>query len=141
MKYYLDSCILIYMIEKVEDYRKLVLDFITEDSELIISDFTKLECRVKPIKEKNKELLNEYDEFFLESANLINLTSEVMEKATSIRAEYNFKTPDFIHLACAVLSKSDFFITNDKRLSDFKELKILCLTSQSKQRISEFKLK
>lgn len=49
MKYYLDSCIVIYIIEKVAEYRDLVIKLIPEDSELIISDLTRMECRSKPI--------------------------------------------------------------------------------------------
>jgi hypothetical protein len=52
MKYYLDSCIDIYMIKRVADFRHLILSLIPEDSQLMVSDLTKLECRVKPIEFK-----------------------------------------------------------------------------------------
>ncbi len=38
MKYYLDSCIVIYMIEKVADYLELLIELIPEDAELIVSE-------------------------------------------------------------------------------------------------------
>ncbi len=63
-------------------------------------------------------------------ADTINLTTEVIDKATEIRANYSFKTPDSIHLACAVIGKANFFVTNDKRLNAFTEVKVLCLTSE-----------
>ncbi len=99
MKYYLDSCIVIYIIEKVADYRDLLIELIPEGAELIVSDLTRMECRVKPIQSKNIQLLEEYDLFFNESTNIVNLTSDVIDKSTEIRATYNFKTPDSIHLA------------------------------------------
>jgi predicted nucleic acid-binding protein len=130
MKYYLDSCIVIYMIEKVADYRDLLTKLMPEDAELIVSDLTRLECRVKPLQNKNMQLLEEYDLFFNESAEIVNLATDVIDKATEIRAIHTFKTPDSIHLACAVNGKADFFITNDKRLNAFKEVKVLSLSSE-----------
>jgi predicted nucleic acid-binding protein len=117
------------MIERVADFRDLLLSIIPEDSQLMVSDLTKLECRVKPIKDKNMLLLEDYDLFFNESAIILSLSSEVIEKATEIRANYNFNTPDSIHLACATISKAEFFITNDKRLNSFKDVKVKILGS------------
>ncbi|MDX1959167.1 MAG: type II toxin-antitoxin system VapC family toxin [Leptospiraceae bacterium] len=127
MKYYFDSCIVIYLVEKISDYRSRIIDKIPNDSKIFISDLTKMECRVKPLQEKNLELLEEYDLFFNETVNEINLTSDVMLKATEIRARFNFKTPDSIHLACAVTSKVDYFVTNDLRLNLFKDIEIISL--------------
>jgi predicted nucleic acid-binding protein len=90
----------------------------------------RLECRVKPLQNKNMQLLEEYDLFFNESAEIVNLATDVIDKATEIRAIHTFKTPDSIHLACAVNGKADFFITNDKRLNAFKEVKVLSLSSE-----------
>ncbi|HMV41173.1 MAG TPA: PIN domain-containing protein [Leptospiraceae bacterium] len=98
-----------------------------EDAQLFVSDLTRMECRVKPIQDNNALLLEEYDLFFSESVEIVNLTNEVINKATEIRAKYSFKTPDSIHLASAIINESNFFITNDKRLSSFKEIEILKL--------------
>ncbi|MBP9888157.1 MAG: type II toxin-antitoxin system VapC family toxin [Leptospiraceae bacterium] len=127
MKYYLDSCIVIYIVERITDYREQLIHLIPEDSELLVSDLTRMECRCKPIQTKNTQLLEEFDFFFNESADTINLTTEVIDKATEIRAAYSFKTPDSIHLACSVIGKANFFVTNDKRLNAFTEVKVLCL--------------
>ena len=45
-----------------------------------------------------------------------------------IRRKYCFRLPDSIQLATALISKADLFITNDKRLKKFKELKAALLT-------------
>ena len=51
----------------------------------------------------------------------------IAEKAARIRAEYKFfKTMDAIQLATACLSGCDLFLTNDKQLKQFKEIK--CIT-------------
>ena len=41
-----------------------------------------------------------------------------------IRAQYNFKTPDSLHLAAAVISNCDVFLTNDHRLNRFTGISI-----------------
>ena len=50
MKYYLDSCIVIYIVERITDYREQLIHLIPEDSELLVSDLTRMECRCKPIQ-------------------------------------------------------------------------------------------
>ncbi|MCI5218746.1 MAG: PIN domain-containing protein [Candidatus Electrothrix sp. LOE2] len=44
-------------------------------------------------------------------------SSEVFDKATELRAQYSLKTPDAIHLAAALVSGCDVFLTNDLRLN------------------------
>ena len=51
----------------------------------------------------------------------------IAEKAAQIIAEYRgFKSMDALQLASACLSGCDLFLTNDKQLRQFKELK--CIT-------------
>jgi uncharacterized protein len=46
----------------------------------------------------------------------------VIDRATDIRARYGFRTPDAIHLAAAVVSGCDVFLTNDYRLNRFPDV-------------------
>ncbi len=55
---------------------------------------------------------------------MIPLTRDVIDRATEIRAQYNFKTPDSLHLAAAVISNCDVFLTNDQRLNRFAGIAI-----------------
>ena len=65
MRLYLDAAPVIYLIEGNEDYVGIVDQILKKsDVELIASDLTRLECRIKPIKENHQELLKDYDEFF-----------------------------------------------------------------------------
>jgi predicted nucleic acid-binding protein len=48
----------------------------------------------------------------------------VFRKAAEIRAQHNFKSPDALHLAAAVLSACDVFLTNDAQLIRFPDLTI-----------------
>lgn len=58
---------------------------------------------------------------------IIEVNQEIAKKAAQIRAEYKgFKAMDALQLATACLSKCDLFLTNDKQLCQFKEIK--CIT-------------
>jgi predicted nucleic acid-binding protein len=57
-------------------------------------------------------------------AEVVSLSREVIDCATKIRAHYGFKTPDAIHLAAAVVSGCDAFLTNDHRLDRFIDIAI-----------------
>jgi len=47
---------------------------------------------------------------------IIPITDNISIKAAQIRAIHGLRTPDAIHLACALQSKTNGFITNDKNL-------------------------
>jgi predicted nucleic acid-binding protein len=77
-----------------------------------------MECLIHPVREGNMQLRSAYEEFFSGPfSDYIPLTSEVFEKATEVRAEYGLKTPDAVHLAAALVSGCDIFLTNDLRLN------------------------
>lgn len=99
--------------------------FMAEDAQLVTSDMSRLECRVKPIRDNNPHLLADYDPFFQEVIHeVLTLSTEVMDLATKIRAVYGFRTPDAIHFAAATLAKCDLFLTNDLRLKQYKEVQV-----------------
>ena len=57
----------------------------------------------------------------------MEINQEIAKKAAQIRAEYKgFKAMDALQLAAACLSGCDLFLTNDKQLRQFKEMK--CIT-------------
>lgn len=56
-----------------------------------------------------------------------NIDREIAEKAAEIRAEYKgFKAMDALQLATACLTGCGLFLTNDKQLRQFREMK--CIT-------------
>ena len=131
MRLYLDAAPVIYLIEENEDYVGIVDQILEKsDVELIASDLTRLECRIKPIQENNQELLKDYDEFFSDVVSkIVPLSRDVIDRATEIRSEHGFKTPDSIHLAAAVVLNCDQFLTNDLRLKKFTDIKIRSVVS------------
>jgi uncharacterized protein len=91
----------------------------------VASDLTRMECRIKPLREGNADLLKDFDDYFEGAvAEIVALSREVIDRATETRAQYGFKTPDAIHLAAAVVSGCDVFLTNNHRLDRFTDITI-----------------
>ena len=58
------------------------------------------------------------------NVKILYTSEEIARKTSKIRAEYkSFETPDAFNLATAVISGCDIFLTNDKRLKKFDEVK------------------
>lgn len=126
MRLYLDTAPVIYVVEQVPDFSQKIFHYIQKpDIELVVSDLTWMECRVKPLAENKETLLADYDKFFSQSLiEIVELSRSVLERAAHIRSQYNIKTPDAIHLGAAIISKCDIFLTNDRRLERLKDIHI-----------------
>ena len=126
MRLYLDTAPVIYTIEQVPLYATAVNERLLAPGVVaVVSDLTRMECRVKPLRDGNADLLRDYDDYFEKAvAEVIALSREVIDRATEIRARHSFKTPDAIHLAAAVWSGCDIFLTNDHRLDRFSDIAV-----------------
>lgn len=124
MRLYLDTAPVIYAVEQVPVFYELVdARLSVPNLVLVASDLTRLECRVKPLSEGDTKLLTEYDAFFGGAvAEITGLSREVIDRATEIRAQYGFRTPDAIHLAAAATANCEAMLTNDHRLDRFTGL-------------------
>jgi predicted nucleic acid-binding protein len=130
MRLYRDACTIIYAIENVPPFRDMVMARIAQAEGVpggivIASRLSRLECRVKPLREGNTELLAKYDEFFMRRlVGVAEITARVIEQATELRARYGFKTPDAIHLATAIEEHADIFLTGDADLARCTEVTV-----------------
>lgn len=126
MRVYLDAAPVIYAVEQVPLYAAAVdARLSTAEIVQVVSDLTRMECRVKPLRDGNSDLLNDYDDYFTGVvAEVVPLSREVIDRATVIRAQYGLKTPDAIHLAAAVTSGCPIFLTNDHRLDRFPDITV-----------------
>ena len=121
MRVYLDSCIVIYLVEEHLDYGPrlaTILADLSKDTEIFLqlSDLTELECLVLPLRQKNQPVLDKYRAWF-ESVEILSLGREVFRRAAQLRADFvSLKTPDAIHLATAQQYACDQLWTNDDRL-------------------------
>jgi predicted nucleic acid-binding protein len=126
MRYYLDTAPIIYLVEQVQPYASAVRRKLSAQGLVLITcELTRLECRIKPLRNGDAALLQDFDDYFANSiAEIVPLTRDVIDRATEIRAQFNFKTPDSIQLAAAVVANSSVFPTNDHRLSRFTAIAI-----------------
>ena len=131
-KVFLDTTPLIYFLDSDIRYgekTKVILEEILSTNKTIISSVvTCQEYLVYPYRTQNHEKINVFFEFTDACGiDLIPISVEIAKIAARIRAEYkDFKGMDSLQLAVAVHSGCDLFLTNDKQLRQFKELK--CVT-------------
>lgn len=118
VKLFLDACTLIYLIESQEQLgqktRLLITEALQNKAQLMVSRLSFLECRVLPLKIKDDDLLSRYNEFFtLSGLQVIELTEEVINLATDLRASYSnaLRTPDALQLACALKANANRFLS------------------------------
>ncbi len=115
---YVDSCLIIYLVERHAKWGKLIADVIAEtpDMRLGLSPLVKCECLVGPIKRGDPILQRAYEEMFSLFATLA-MPEAVYLQAAALRARFGIKTPDALHLACAQYHGCDALWTNDDRLT------------------------
>ncbi len=58
---------------------------------------------------------------------LLPITTGIAELAADLRARYNLRTPDALHVAAAIDGGCDAFLTNDVDIRHVKEIKVLVL--------------
>jgi predicted nucleic acid-binding protein len=126
---FLDTNVVIYLIENPPGFGGRAMRHITAlrtaGHTFAVSDLVRLECRVLPMRRRDLVLLRQYDAFFFSAeVRVLALTSAVCERATDVRALYNFKTPDALQLAAGIVHGCDRFLTNDGRLSACSDISI-----------------
>jgi predicted nucleic acid-binding protein len=123
MVIYCDSVILIYFFEGAPAFQARAaarLSTLGSGDRIAVSDLTRLECRLKPLRLGDAATLALYDGLFARSdVIVVPITTAVFDQATLLRANWNFKLADSLHLAAAVEARCDRFLTNDTRLSAF----------------------
>src|SRR5438105_3515230 len=133
MRLYLDANPIIYSIEGVPEFRLAALSWIeraeSAQGAVITSRLSRLECRVKPLREGNSALLEQFDGFFSRGGlEIVDVSGDVIEQATELRAKHNFRAPDAVHLATALLVGVDVFLTGDRNLERCPDLDVRVLT-------------
>jgi predicted nucleic acid-binding protein len=113
---YLDTAFCVYLIED-QGLRGIrareLLDF---DEEFAISPLVLMECLVKPLRDSNTTLEDDYRKT-LKEFHLLDISPAAYERAARLRAATGIKTPDAIHWATATLSGCAELWTGDAALA------------------------
>jgi len=133
IKVFIDTAPLIYFFEGNSDFsiisRNMLLDFINNDINMITSYISEVEMKVMPKRNKQTKKIMNMDNFIDEfSIVKMALYKKAYDIALEIRANYSFiKLIDAFQIAIALDTNSDYFITNDKELKKYTEIKILLI--------------
>lgn len=130
---YIEAAPLIYYVEEHTSYLQymdaIVAHIENYSIQAISSVISLTEVLAHPLRLGKTELEQEYRDILLNSDTfqLIPVTTLTAESAARLRAAYNLRTPDALHVASAIESGCDAFLTNDLGLRRVKELHILVL--------------
>ena len=96
---------------------------------VVTSVITLTEVLVMPIEQANQTYQQTYREMLLnaESIALQSVSITIAEQAAYLRAAYRLRTPDALHLATAITTGCQAFLTNDKALKRVTEIPVLVL--------------
>jgi predicted nucleic acid-binding protein len=123
----------IYFTEKrpgyVDKVRAIFQFWIEHELTLITSTIALTECLVKPLRDGDTTLVAAYSDLFetTDGLHLVSVNAAVARRAADLRARYNLKTPDALHVATALEAGCDAFLTNDADLKRVSELRVLVL--------------
>jgi predicted nucleic acid-binding protein len=97
--------------------------------ETVSSVITLTEVLTHPLKLGNARLVQEYRDILLNSREfrLLPITSRIAESAAALRARYNLRTPDALHVAAGIDARCDAFLTNDAGIKRVTEIAVLVL--------------
>ena len=131
---FIDTAPIIYYIEAHPQFgplaKEVVSAFQLENLTAYSSVITLAEVLPKPIESGDEKLAGKFAEFLKHGRNLtmIEISEGMAEAAGKLRGRYPFlKTVDAIQLAAALDVGAEVFLTNDAKLKQFKELKVLVL--------------
>jgi uncharacterized protein len=130
---FLDSSIVIYYVEQPATWGGKASDRImtlrASGQQFAVTELVHMECLVGPIKAGDAAVLADFAAFFsAPDVVILPITAPIAERAAEIRAIYRFGPMDSFHLAAAVDSGSNVFLTNDAQLRQFRDVFVEILT-------------
>lgn len=138
-KVFIDTAPIIYYLQNSELYFANMKVFWKQYNECdyVTSTITITEYLTYPYRQEDMRLINSFYAFIDDmDIQVKNIDARIAEKAAKIRAEYKFfKTMDAIQLATACITGCDLFLTNDKQLRQFKEIKCITVDELESQRM------
>lgn len=130
---YIETAPLIYYVEVNPNYAArmdAVIAAVEDGSiEAYSSVLTLTEVLVHPLKEANNALAQQYRDTLMHNQDLrlVPITAGIAESAADLRARYNLRTPDALHVAAAIDNGCDAFLTNDIGIRRVTEINVVVL--------------
>lgn len=97
--------------------------------EAVSSVITLTEVLNQPMKLARADLERAYRDILLNSNrfHLLDVTTAIADVAARLRAEYSLRTPDALHVATALQSNCDLFLTNDSAIKRVAAIRVVTL--------------
>jgi len=131
---FVDTAPIIYYIEAHPQFGPLAKEVVDsfQLGKLIAfsSVVTLVEVLPKPVESGNDELARKFSKFLKTGKNikLLDISAEIAELAGNLRGRYpSLKAMDAIQIAVSINAGADSFVTNDVKLRNIKDLKVIIL--------------
>lgn len=130
---YIETAPLIYYVEENLTYLALmdtIVEYLEDKPiEAISSSIILTEVLNQPIRSGRFDLEQAYKNILLNNSTfrLMDVTPTIAENAAKLRAKYNLRTPDALHVATALQTNCNAFLTNDLGLKRVNEIVVLVL--------------
>ncbi len=131
---FIDTAPIIYYIEAHPQFGPLTKEAVNAFQAGRLTAFasvvTLTEVLSKPVEVGDEKLAMKFSEFlkYGRNLNLIEISTGIAENAGRLRGKYSsLRTVDAIQISVAIDIGADAFLTNDKKLKQIKEIKVLVL--------------
>ena len=131
---FIDTAPIIYYIEAHPQFGPLAKEIVSsfQSGKLIAfsSVITLVEVLPKPVETGNEKLVKKFSDFLKAGRNisLLDISSDIAELAGKLRGRYtSLRALDAIQIAVSINVKADAFITNDVKLKQIEESKVIVL--------------
>lgn len=130
---YFDTNIFIYILEGTKEYtaqiRSIQLAIENAEFQIFTSQIVFTEVLPVHVKANNEQKIQATIEFLSDSGafNLVPAGREICIQSGFLRGLAGMKTPDAIHVATAIHTGCDVFLTNDKRIKTPENIELLVL--------------
>lgn len=130
---YIDTVVMIYAVEQASVYGSLLAHLWAKvqagNLDVLTSELTLMEVLVIPIRNSDTFLTDAYKRLLRSpQIQLVSINQLILEKAARLRAVTpSLRTPDAIHIATAITSGCNQFLTNDQRLQIIPDLPVVIL--------------
>lgn len=121
MRLFLDACVVIYLVEGNLAFASRVRAAIDglrarhPDASVAVSEISRLQCRVRPLREGDMTGVGMFDRFFASAGvEMCPIGQDIIDLATQVRARTGLRTPDALQAAtCLALPAPRRFMTAD----------------------------